>query len=546
MTSISHWFLIVVSVIPAFLNWFINLESVDRKVLASSKRQKSFNIIKVSLRKAVASFILLCASIVSLLFYKYETLTSYRLTEQLFLILIFAWLISGLFTQKFIPMASNNIYYKIGPLIKSYILMVLIVGMVHFFQLNEISRGNIFGSLLIYSMSEFSVFSLVFIMRVSKSSAKKVINNISRENQSKLIKGKLNPSSSSIVPLLNQLKWFSDSTIIDYIVSSISKKGYIKDKTIIISTTEPGNFTSLNNNNLIVINMHRLNDVISINEMFCEIRKTLVPGGVFIGCVSTLGQDYYRLRNKMPRIVFSLFFPVHFMFYRIIPKLPVFHSIFILFTKGKKQILSKAEVFGRLSYCGFTIQDSSVINGKLFFTAQLDKTISSEQNPSQGPIIKLKRIGLNGKEICIYKLRTMHPYSEFIQKEVFEKNRLENTGKLKNDFRVTPWGKVLRKLWIDELPQLINWIRGDISIVGVRALSEHYFSLYPNDLQDLRTQFKPGLIPPYYADMPKSFDEIVDSERRYLLSKKEKPFTTDWKYFWKAFFNIVFRGARSG
>ncbi|MBM4399779.1 MAG: sugar transferase, partial [Candidatus Cloacimonetes bacterium] len=107
------------------------------------------------------------------------------------------------------------------------------------------------------------------------------------------------------------------------------------------------------------------------------------------------------------------------------------------------------------------------------------------------------------------------------------------------------WGKVFRSLWIDELPQLINFLKGELSLVGIRALSEHYFNLYPPDLQELRCQFKPGLIPPFYADMPKTFDEIISSERRYLEQKREKPFSTDWKYFWKAFWNIMFKHARS-
>ncbi len=89
-------------------------------------------------------------------------------------------------------------------------------------------------------------------------------------------------------------------------------------------------------------------------------------------------------------------------------------------------------------------------------------------------------------------------------------------------------------MWIDEWPQIINFFQGDLNLVGVRALSEHYFGLYPKDLQDLRTRFKPGLVPPYYADMPKSFDEIVDSERHYLLSKQKYPLTTDLKYFFRA------------
>ena len=53
------------------------------------------------------------------------------------------------------------------------------------------------------------------------------------------------------------------------------------------------------------------------------------------------------------------------------------------------------------------------------------------------------------------------------------------------------------------------------------------------------------MIPPYYADMPKKFDEILESERIYLQRKLEKQYSTDIIYFFKAIQNIIFHGARS-
>jgi lipopolysaccharide/colanic/teichoic acid biosynthesis glycosyltransferase len=210
------------------------------------------------------------------------------------------------------------------------------------------------------------------------------------------------------------------------------------------------------------------------------------------------------------------------------------------------RVISKAEVFGRLNFCGYKVVAEKMINNTLYFVAKKLNTVSTEETPSYSPIVKLKRVGLDSKIINIYKFRTMHPYSEFIQKDLFENHSLNTFGKINNDFRITSWGKLLRKLWIDELPQLFNWIRGDITLVGVRALSEHYLSLYPKDLQELRTKSKPGLIPPYYADMPKSFDEIIASERKYLEQRKAKPLLTDFICFSEAFVNIIFRSARSG
>jgi hypothetical protein len=61
----------------------------------------------------------------------------------------------------------------------------------------------------------------------------------------------------------------------------------------------------------------------------------------------------------------------------------------------------------------------------------------------------------------------------------------------------------------------------------------------------MRTRSRPGLIPPFYVDMPKTMEEIQASEQRYLEAYFKSPFLTDVKYFFKASYNIIFRKARS-
>lgn len=114
-----------------------------------------------------------------------------------------------------------------------------------------------------------------------------------------------------------------------------------------------------------------------------------------------------------------------------------------------------------------------------------------------------------------------------------------------NDYRISTAGRILRKFWLDELPMIINLLKGDLKLVGVRPLSRHYFSLYSRELQELRSKHCPELIPPYYADMPKTLDEIMASEINYLNAYDKQPFLTDIRYFFKAFYNILIKKARS-
>ena len=154
-------------------------------------------------------------------------------------------------------------------------------------------------------------------------------------------------------------------------------------------------------------------------------------------------------------------------------------------------------------------------------------------------LLPFHAVGKEGKIFKVYKLRTMHPYSEYIQDYVYKLHDLQDGGKFKNDFRITSWGAVCRKIWLDELPMLINFLRGDMKLVGVRPLSKQYFELYKKEVQERRIKYKPGLIPPFYADMPADLEAIQASELKYLDHFDKHPFLTDFRYFWKSWWNIL-------
>jgi len=157
----------------------------------------------------------------------------------------------------------------------------------------------------------------------------------------------------------------------------------------------------------------------------------------------------------------------------------------------------------------------------------------------------MRRIGKNGKVIFVYKFRTMHPYSEYLQKYVYERNSLQDGGKIRDDFRVTYWGRIMRKLWIDELPMFINFFKGELKLVGVRPLSTHYLSLYDDELREMRLKHKPGLLPPFYADLPTTLEEIIESEKKYLRAYDQYGLITDVRYLFAAMYNILIKRARS-
>lgn len=306
-----------------------------------------------------------------------------------------------------------------------------------------------------------------------------------------------------------------------------------------IDKIKKGKFTN-------IINLQRINNVRWVNKFFESVNGKIEIGGIYINSVET----YITRKN---RILKRFIPPFNYLIYitdvfitRVFPKVPFTKRIYFFITKGHGRVLSRAETFGRLYSCGFEIVDEKLIGDELFFVARKIKEPVFDNNPTYGPIIRLKRHGKGGKLFNVYKLRTMHAYSEYLQQYVYEHNDLMEGGKFKNDFRITTEGRIFRKFWIDELPMFINVFKGNMKIVGVRPLSKHYFSLYSDELKQKRIKFKPGLVPPFYVDNPKTLEEIMDSEMRYLEAYEKSPFFTDIKYFFKAFYNIVFKHARSG
>ena len=294
-----------------------------------------------------------------------------------------------------------------------------------------------------------------------------------------------------------------------------------------------------------IASIHRINDLPRVNKFFEKANICLNYGDYLLICLETKDSRRMRILNKFPRIISKPYYFLDFILKRVLPKWSVTKKIYFWITKGNNRVISLTEGLGRLVSCGFKIVGYQRIGYLTYIVSKKNSEPIYDMEPTYGLLVRLKRIGKGGKLFTVYKMRTMYPYSEYLQDFVFIKNNLQVGGKIKDDFRITSWGKLFRKLWIDELPMFINYFKGQMKFVGVRPLSRHYYSLYPEDLQELRITVKPGLIPPFYADLPQTLPEIIESERVYLESYRKNPIRTDIRYFFKAMNNIFIKKARS-
>ena len=347
------------------------------------------------------------------------------------------------------------------------------------------------------------------------------------------------------IKLQNALE-FMNPRLFDFINKNIELSSIDRTESALLSSDNLFNVTSLDQGRIrLFVNLHKLNDMRWFNKYFLSVHSKLATGGYLVGHAHTIETQKMYFHEKYPRFISFLLYSMHFLWNRVMPKLPWTREVYFAVTKGRNRTVSRAEVFGRLYFCGFKIVSEQTRDNRLYFIAQKIKGPSLNTNPSFGPVIRLNRFGGINGPINVFKFRTMYPYSEFLQQYVYEKYGLAKGGKLKDDFRITSWGRFLRKTWLDELPMLYNWLKGDLKLIGVRPLSKQYLGLYDHDLTNLRKMVKPGLLPPFYADLPSSLAEIQDSEKRYIESYLRRPIVTQTRYFFKSIRNICMKKARS-
>lgn len=165
-------------------------------------------------------------------------------------------------------------------------------------------------------------------------------------------------------------------------------------------------------------------------------------------------------------------------------------------------------------------------------------TIIGIEISDPGPVFyKAHRIGKDDEEFSMYKFRSMRVLNE--QKAGSESSLRPETG------RIFPWGKVIRKLKLDELPQFINIFIGDMSIVGPRPVAKDQMTLFRYGKYDEAKRVKPGITGPaalydyVYGDQfeEENIDEYMEKvyptrrELEYVYVKKQGLLFDVWIFF---------------
>ena len=503
----------------------------------------------------VFDFLILAGAFFAATYIKRGSFQLFHPYDDILVILLGLWLVSALLVCKFDRANFDDPLSALAPALKSALIMGAgLAFLIFLLRLEPISRFQAFGPIALYLGIEALVFMLYANYRRHGRIGRDIddideVRAMVAEKEDRTLP-ESGPACGVGEPAEEKLRHaldFFDPRIFEFISSRVDLQKIDRCECALLSTDEIQNLEFLDpKGNSLIINLHKLNDIRWFNRYFLLCHEKLKSGGYLVGKAhTTFTQREYYL-SKYPGISGWLIFGLKFIWTRVCPKLPWLQKIYFSVTKGRNRAVSRAEILGRLSFCGFEIVAEKDIEHRFYYIARKIKKPSPDENPTFGPLVRLKRTGLNGKPITVYKFRTMYPFSEYLQAYVYENNKLQQGGKFKDDFRITGWGKVFRKLWIDELPMIYNWVRGDLGIVGVRPLSSQYLELYTPEHKELRRKVRPGLLPPFYADLPTTLEEIMESERKYIESYLKNPLFTQVRYFFRCVWNIVVRKARSG
>lgn len=150
-------------------------------------------------------------------------------------------------------------------------------------------------------------------------------------------------------------------------------------------------------------------------------------------------------------------------------------------------------------------------------------------SPGASPIFCQTRVGKDGKPFVFYKFRSMRPNAEQMLEDLMSMNEMDGpVFKIKDDPRITRIGGFLRRTSIDELPQLLNILKGDMSIVGPRPPLPREVEQY-DEYANQRLWVTPGLTCYWQTQHGRnnvSFEQWMALDMQYI---KERSFLTDWK-----------------
>ena len=522
--------------------------------LKDSKKKSSINNVMNYLKRRMffkPSYFYLTVDLMIIIFSLYIVLDFFPFTthspfEKYFkpsIVYILLWLTTSYFLKRYRPLKRQQmLQFTLKLLYASLINFTILSLLIHFFFKNY--SGFVLLTTIVGSFNVNYIFiSLYFAYKYAVEYNEINIRPI-KERINATVRQSVPLDEESYKQLVSTIRFHSSNNVLKFLERHIN---LANGSNLVFVNNDVANL-QMNPNYMYssIVQLEKLNNMRNVNKKLNVINEKLPDNGIFVCCFESKSTRKKRILKQTPIGINYVLYFLDYLFKRVMPKLFITRRLYYFITGGNDRIFSKAEVLGRLYCLGFKVILEKKIGQLTYVISQRVKEPEMVQKRNYGTLIRLRRFGKQKNSIEVYKIRTMHPYSEYLQSYIYDRHCLNDDGKFNRDMRITTIGRFMRKYWIDELPMILNLLKGEMKLVGVRPLSIQYFNLYNKDLQEKRVKFKPGLLPPFYADMPQTLEEIQKSEMNYLEACETKGvFKTDFKYFIMILKNILVKNARS-
>lgn len=155
------------------------------------------------------------------------------------------------------------------------------------------------------------------------------------------------------------------------------------------------------------------------------------------------------------------------------------------------------------------------------------------------------RVGYQGVPILVYKIRTMNPATKIPTELLLESAASGPAGKMDRDPRVTFIGRLLRPFGLDEMPQIINLLKGEMKLVGHRPIPIEELDRCSPEFQTEYLRHKPGLMGIVYSRTVQGVREAREVTMEYFKEYDRHPFRTDFTRFFQICYAFLIKGRRS-
>ena len=360
---------------------------------------------------------LLLSVVVVLAWFPLSTQIPFQKYDVFAIIFSTVWLITGYLCRRYLPVRYMRMDKDIRQLILSAIF----------------TFGCMYGYMWLKSGKHFSIWVLLTIWLVMlvmsllyliiKHAYRYALNaeetpSVAAERKPQtVLKAAEELSQEDKDGLRASMLEFSSKATLRYIEQYVN---LYSSNTFTLRSTELYNIQKLQNYRYdTLINFMPLNQIRGVNKLFATVNDKLPDDGIWICCFEPQSVTKRNILHRYPLVISWLYYIAFFLYKRVMPKLFMTSRLYFDITEGKDRVLSKAEVLGRLCYCGFDIVAERKIGDLNYVIARRKFRPHIIEKRVYGILVKLNRVGKKGKKFNVYKLRTMHPYSEFLQVQTF-------------------------------------------------------------------------------------------------------------------------------